>query len=191
MQRFPCLSPAPGLRARRAATPPARNPATGALIGHATRVGILRHAQQAMRDNADRIAAALPLEEGKTSADAQGKVISGADAIDWAADAGQVGISPSRFNIRHGLYDRFAKTFAQAIAQVRTAGGMDPSAQMGPFGIETATRLTQDVIDHGAALMTGAPRRGSRHPGKRARKRRGHRRPASASSGRRNDATSA
>ena len=171
--------------------PPARNPATGALIGHAARVGILRHAQQAMHDNADRIAAALPLEEGKTSADAQGKVISGADAIDWAADAGQVGISPSRFNIRHGLYDRFAKAFGQAIAQVRTAGGMDPSAQMGPFGIETATRLTQDVIDHGAALMTGAPRRGSRHPGKRARKRRGHRRPASASSGRRNDATSA
>lgn len=93
-----------------------RNPATGALLGHATRAkpvdldaalesslrgfqdwssrtplsraAVMRKAAEAMRNAADDIAAILTEEEGKPLAEAKGEVLFGADAMDWAAEQG-------------------------------------------------------------------------------------------------------
>lgn len=93
-----------------------RNPATGALLGRATRAtsedldaalesslrgfrdwssrtaqnraAIMRRAADAMRGAADNIAAILTEEEGKPLAEAKGEVLFGADAMEWAAEQG-------------------------------------------------------------------------------------------------------
>lgn len=93
-----------------------RNPATGALLGHATRAtaadldaslassqrgfedwsartpqaraAIMRRAAEAMRSQADAIAEILTEEEGKPLAEAKGEVLFGADAMEWAAEEG-------------------------------------------------------------------------------------------------------
>ncbi|MCZ8170786.1 MAG: NAD-dependent succinate-semialdehyde dehydrogenase [Novosphingobium sp.] len=77
-------------------------------------------------------------------------------------NAGQVCVSPTRFYVQQGIYDRFVEGFAARTAQVTTGHGMDATTQMGPLAnvrrpgaIEA---LVNDAAAKGARVMAGGER---------------------------------
>lgn len=77
-------------------------------------------------------------------------------------NAGQVCVSPTRFYVQQGIYDRFVEGFAARTAQVTTGHGMDAATKMGPLAnvrrpgaIEA---LVKDAAAKGARVMAGGER---------------------------------
>lgn len=74
-------------------------------------------------------------------------------------NAGQVCISPTRFYVQQGIYDAFAKGFAQRTARVKVGSGFDPETQMGPLAnarrVPALAALVADATAKGARLLTG------------------------------------
>lgn len=70
-------------------------------------------------------------------------------------NAGQVCVSPTRFYVQRGIYDRFVAGFAERTQQVVTGSGLDPATKMGPL----ANRRRPDAID---ALVEDARTKGAR-----------------------------
>lgn len=81
-------------------------------------------------------------------------------------NAGQVCVSPTRFYIQDGIYDRFVEGFASRLAQVEIGDGLVESTRMGPMAnprrIEAMERLIPDAVEHGARIVTGGERYGDR-----------------------------
>lgn len=77
-------------------------------------------------------------------------------------NAGQVCISPTRFYVQEGVYDRFVAGFAEATKQVRVGNGLDASTIMGPLANDrrppAIERLVADATAKGAKLLAGGER---------------------------------
>jgi succinate-semialdehyde dehydrogenase/glutarate-semialdehyde dehydrogenase len=74
-------------------------------------------------------------------------------------NAGQVCISPTRFYVQEGLYDRFVEAFTARAKTLRVGDGLDPTSQMGPMA--NARRPTAvdgmiaEALTKGGRLKTG------------------------------------
>ncbi len=77
-------------------------------------------------------------------------------------NAGQVCVSPTRFYVQEGIYQRFVDGFAARTAQVTPGHGLDADSKMGPLAnvrrpgaIEA---LVEDAAAKGARVMAGGKR---------------------------------
>ena len=74
-------------------------------------------------------------------------------------NCGQVCISPSRFFVQEGAYERFSKRFVEVASALKIGRGLDEGVTMGPLanarGLETARGMIADALDRGAELLHG------------------------------------
>lgn len=80
-------------------------------------------------------------------------------------NAGQVCVSPTRFIVQQGVYDRFRDGFAQRARAIKVGNGLDDGTQMGPMANprrpEAIDRLIGDAVQCGAKLLCGGERVGN------------------------------
>ena len=81
-------------------------------------------------------------------------------------NAGQVCVSPTRFIVQEGVYQRFLSGFAERAAQLRVGNGLEEGVQMGPMANprrpDAMERLIGGAVSAGAKLHTGGRRTGTR-----------------------------
>ena len=81
-------------------------------------------------------------------------------------NAGQVCVSPTRFIVQQGIYERFVSGFAKRAAQLRVGNGLEEGVQMGPMANprrpDAMERLIGGATKAGAKLHTGGRRIGDR-----------------------------
>ena len=74
-------------------------------------------------------------------------------------NAGQVCVSPIRFFVQDGIYDRFLNEFGQLLRNTRVGNGLFPSSEMGPLAHarrpQALKTLVDDALKHGGGLVTG------------------------------------
>ncbi len=74
-------------------------------------------------------------------------------------NAGQVCVSPTRFYVQTGIYEAFARGFAQRTAGVKLGNGLDADTKMGPLAHqrrpEAVARLVEDARAKGARVLAG------------------------------------
>lgn len=77
-------------------------------------------------------------------------------------NAGQVCVSPTRFYVQQGIYDRFVAGFAARTAKVITGHGLDAATGMGPLANvrrpDAIAALVADAEVKGAKVMAGGRR---------------------------------
>lgn len=77
-------------------------------------------------------------------------------------NAGQVCISPTRFYVQEGVYDRFVDGFAERAQKVQMGNGLDAGTIMGPLANErrpsAIASLVDDATAKGAKLLAGGKR---------------------------------
>jgi succinate-semialdehyde dehydrogenase/glutarate-semialdehyde dehydrogenase len=77
-------------------------------------------------------------------------------------NAGQVCVSPSRFFVQRGIYDRFAAKFIETIGSTKLGSGLEKSTQMGPLAharrIQAMEAFMEDVHAHGGEVVLGGSR---------------------------------
>ena len=81
-------------------------------------------------------------------------------------NAGQVCISPTRFYIQEGVYDRFMAAFVEKTQALKVGNGLAEGTQMGPLAQARRVGAVSDLIDdareRGASVLVGgAPIPGS------------------------------
>jgi len=80
-------------------------------------------------------------------------------------NTGQVCVSPTRFIVQQGVYERFRSGFTQRAGQLRVGNGLEEGVQMGPMANprrpEAMERLIGGAVSAGARLHTGGRRIGS------------------------------
>lgn len=81
-------------------------------------------------------------------------------------NAGQVCVSPTRFLVQEGVYDRFVEGFTKGAAAVKVGNGMEEGTQMGPLAnerrIPAIDAMIQDAKERGAEITTGGERIGNK-----------------------------
>ncbi|MCS6767041.1 MAG: NAD-dependent succinate-semialdehyde dehydrogenase [Candidatus Protistobacter heckmanni] len=81
-------------------------------------------------------------------------------------NAGQVCISPTRFLVQKGVYDKFVDQFVSIAKSVKVGDGLDPATRMGPLAnerrIPSLQRVVDDAVKRGAKLHTGGKRIGDK-----------------------------
>jgi succinate-semialdehyde dehydrogenase/glutarate-semialdehyde dehydrogenase len=74
-------------------------------------------------------------------------------------NAGQVCVSPTRFYVQEGIYERFAKGFAERAARIKVGNGLDADVRMGPLAhdrrLPAVAGLIDDAVKDGARLLAG------------------------------------
>jgi succinate-semialdehyde dehydrogenase/glutarate-semialdehyde dehydrogenase len=74
-------------------------------------------------------------------------------------NAGQVCVSPTRFFVQEGIYERFAKGFAERTAGVKLGNGLDADTRMGPLAnqrrLPAVAGLVEDAKAKGARVLAG------------------------------------
>jgi succinate-semialdehyde dehydrogenase/glutarate-semialdehyde dehydrogenase len=74
-------------------------------------------------------------------------------------NAGQVCVSPTRFYVQSGIYDAFAKGFAERARQVKVGNGLEAETRMGPLANErrvpAISKLVEDARAKGAKVLAG------------------------------------
>ena len=74
-------------------------------------------------------------------------------------NAGQVCVSPTRFYIQEGVYERFAEAFAAGSRTLKLGDGMDASTQMGPMANPRRPAAIAELVDDaraaGARVLAG------------------------------------
>ncbi|GAA4001602.1 NAD-dependent succinate-semialdehyde dehydrogenase [Sphingomonas humi] len=74
-------------------------------------------------------------------------------------NAGQVCVSPTRFFVQEGIYDAFAKGFAERTAGVKIGNGLDADTRMGPLAnqrrLPAIAGLVDDAKAKGARVLAG------------------------------------
>lgn len=77
-------------------------------------------------------------------------------------NAGQVCVSPTRFYVQSGIYERFAEEFTTRTERLTIGNGMDEGTQMGPLANvrrpEAVSLLIEDAASKGARIATGGER---------------------------------
>lgn len=80
-------------------------------------------------------------------------------------NAGQVCVSPTRFIVQDGVFDRFRDGFVTRAKAVKVGSGLDKGVQMGPMANprrpEAMDRLIGDATAKGAVLGCGGERMGN------------------------------
>ncbi|MDQ2820561.1 MAG: NAD-dependent succinate-semialdehyde dehydrogenase [Pseudomonadota bacterium] len=81
-------------------------------------------------------------------------------------NAGQVCVSPSRFFVQAGVYDKFVAAFADALSAIKVGEGFDEGIQMGPLihdrRFQAIAALVADARTTGADVVVGGNRIGTR-----------------------------
>lgn len=81
-------------------------------------------------------------------------------------NAGQICMSPTRFYVQRGVYERFAEAFVQTSQSIRIGSGFHAQSQMGPLANarrrEATERLIEQACAVGAKVATGGQRLGER-----------------------------
>jgi succinate-semialdehyde dehydrogenase/glutarate-semialdehyde dehydrogenase len=79
-------------------------------------------------------------------------------------NAGQVCVSPTRFHVQEGIYDRFAAGFAERTARIRVGDGRDAATGMGPTANPRRPGAIEAMVENarsiGARLLAGGRRLG-------------------------------
>jgi succinate-semialdehyde dehydrogenase / glutarate-semialdehyde dehydrogenase len=79
-------------------------------------------------------------------------------------NAGQVCVSPTRFYVQQGIYDAFAKGFAERTRALVVGDGLDAGTRMGPMANPRRTAAIEAMVanarDVGARVMAGGERGG-------------------------------
>lgn len=74
-------------------------------------------------------------------------------------NAGQVCVSPSRFYVQQGAYDRFLDVFCEAISATQVGNGLEPGVQMGPLihgrRVQAMQGFVSDAHARGARVLAG------------------------------------
>lgn len=77
-------------------------------------------------------------------------------------NAGQVCVSPTRFYVQQGIYDRFVEGFAARAARVKIGSGLESDTNMGPLANvrrpAAIEALVADAAAKGARVMAGGKR---------------------------------
>jgi succinate-semialdehyde dehydrogenase/glutarate-semialdehyde dehydrogenase len=77
-------------------------------------------------------------------------------------NAGQVCVSPTRFYVQEGIYERFAAGFAARAKQVKVGNGLDEGVRMGPLAharrLPAVASLIDAAVKDGARVLAGAER---------------------------------
>jgi succinate-semialdehyde dehydrogenase/glutarate-semialdehyde dehydrogenase len=77
-------------------------------------------------------------------------------------NAGQVCVSPTRFYVQQGIYERFVEGFAARTAGIKTGHGLDAGTGMGPLANvrrpDAIAALVSDAESKGARVMAGGRR---------------------------------
>ena len=77
-------------------------------------------------------------------------------------NSGQTCVCANRFLVQDGVYDEFAKKFAEAVAELKVGPGIDESSEIGPLvneaAIDKVEELVQGALAEGAAVLTGGRR---------------------------------
>ncbi len=80
-------------------------------------------------------------------------------------NAGQVCISPTRFHVQEGIFDRFVSEFTEASKALHVANGIDEKSQMGslanPRRVAAMETYIGDAEKHGAKIRSGGRRKGN------------------------------
>jgi succinate-semialdehyde dehydrogenase/glutarate-semialdehyde dehydrogenase len=80
-------------------------------------------------------------------------------------NAGQVCVSPTRFIVEDGVYDRFRDGFVERARSITVGNGLDEASRMGPMANprrpEAMDRLIGDAVQRGAKLHCGGERIGN------------------------------
>ncbi|MBJ3777065.1 NAD-dependent succinate-semialdehyde dehydrogenase [Acuticoccus mangrovi] len=80
-------------------------------------------------------------------------------------NAGQVCVSPTRFLVQEGAFDRFREGFVQMLGAVKVGRGTEAGVEMGPLAnerrIPALEGLISDAVDKGATLDCGGERIGN------------------------------
>ncbi|MDR6146995.1 succinate-semialdehyde dehydrogenase/glutarate-semialdehyde dehydrogenase [Sphingomonas sp. SORGH_AS870] len=79
-------------------------------------------------------------------------------------NAGQVCVAPTRFHVQEGIYERFAKGFAERAAALKIGDGLSSDTQMGPMANprrpEAIGAMIEDAVRSGARMLTGGEAKG-------------------------------
>ena len=79
-------------------------------------------------------------------------------------NTGQVCVSPTRFYVQEGIYDRFVTAFTERMRKVNVGDGLLETSNMGPMANPrrpaAMEQLIGDAVAHGAKLHTGGERQG-------------------------------
>lgn len=74
-------------------------------------------------------------------------------------NAGQVCVSPTRFYIQNGIYDRFVHEFTKRTEKLTVGNGLDGASEMGPLANDrrpaAVGALIADAAAKGARITTG------------------------------------
>jgi succinate-semialdehyde dehydrogenase/glutarate-semialdehyde dehydrogenase len=77
-------------------------------------------------------------------------------------NAGQVCVSPSRFYVQSGIYDRFAERFTQTMSATQIGNGLEKATQMGPLAharrVEVMEAFMEDARARGGQIVIGGSR---------------------------------
>ena len=86
--------------------------------------------------------------------------------IDHAADllaaskyrnAGQVCVSPTRFYVQEGVYDRFVATFSARAKSLRVGDGLLPESQMGPLANPRRPEAIKSLVEDAVIVSSLRP----------------------------------
>jgi succinate-semialdehyde dehydrogenase / glutarate-semialdehyde dehydrogenase len=81
-------------------------------------------------------------------------------------NAGQVCISPTRFLVQEGVYDKFVKQFVDGAKALKVGNGLDATSTMGALAndrrIAAIESMVQDAVGHGGKVATGGNRVGNK-----------------------------
>jgi succinate-semialdehyde dehydrogenase/glutarate-semialdehyde dehydrogenase len=74
-------------------------------------------------------------------------------------NAGQVCISPTRFYVQEGAYDRFVARFLAKVEKLKVGDGMAPDTRMGPLAqarrVAAIAGFIDDAHQRGATILAG------------------------------------
>jgi len=80
-------------------------------------------------------------------------------------NAGQVCISPTRFYVQEGIYDRFLKRFTDNAKAIKLGDGMEKDTTMGPLAnarrLDAMDGFVADAKSRGGKIVTGGNRSGN------------------------------
>ena len=80
-------------------------------------------------------------------------------AASKARNSGQVCVSPTRFYVQEGIYDRFVEAFAGRYGSTPVGDGLKPDVRMGPMANPrrpaAIEAMVKDAVDRGARVVAG------------------------------------
>ena len=81
-------------------------------------------------------------------------------------NAGQVCISPTRFLVQEGVYDKFVKHFVEGAKAIKVGNGLDADSKMGALAndrrVTAIETMLQDAVGKGGKVQAGGNRVGNK-----------------------------